>query len=48
MITLAAYVVAELALTVLGCTPGMIAVGLLFLIHVAVYLAAVYVLNRKY
>ena len=48
MITLAAYVVAELALTVLACTPGMIAVGLLFLIHVAVYLAAVYVLNRKY
>lgn len=48
MITLAAYVVAELALTVLACTPGMVAVGLLFLIHVAVYLAAVYVLNRKY
>ena len=48
MITLAAYVVAELALTVLACTPGMVAVGLLFLIHAAVYLAAVYVLNRKY
>ena len=48
MITLAAYVVAELALTALECMPGMIAVGLLFWIHVAAYLAAVYVLNRKY
>ena len=48
MTTLAACVVAELVLTVLECTPGMVAVALLFLIQVAVYLAAVYVLNRKY